>query len=179
MAEMGAGLLMAALPRITIGFDTSLRSTGIGIVAAEGNSRKALYYAPVRIPQSAPMSKALVQLDAEIGRLLDTYHPTDAALEGVFYAKNARTAMILCHARGVVVANCAKRGIPICEYSPMEIKRAVTGVGSAQKEQVQAMVARLLALTPPIQNDAADALAIALAHLNRTTGVLALQPKTL
>lgn len=165
--------------RVAIGFDTSLRSTGVGVVIAEGNARRALHYAPIRVPQTRPMSEALALLDAEVARLLERYQPTEAALEGVFYAKNARTAMILCHARGVVVANCAKRGIPICEYSPAEVKRAVTGVGSAEKAQVQAMVARILALPPPIQNDAADALAIALAHLNRTTGVLALRPKTL
>ncbi len=167
------------VPHITIGFDTSLRSTGIGILKAEGSARKALYYAPVRIPQTLPMSQALARLDAEVARLLDEYQPTEAALEGVFYAKNAKTAMILCHARGVVVANCAKRGIPVYEYSPMEVKRAVTGVGSAEKPQVQAMVARILSLPLPIQNDAADALAIALAHLNRVTGIRALQPKTL
>ncbi len=173
------GAVMAAGTRIAIGFDTSLRSTGIGVVEAEGSRRRALYYAPIRIPQSWPMSKALAHLDGEIVKLLETYRPTEAALEGVFYAKNARTAMILCHARGVVVANCAKLNIPICEYSPSEIKRAVTGIGSAEKAQVQAMVARILSLPPPIQNDAADALAIALAHLNRTSGVLALQPKPL
>ncbi len=165
--------------RVAIGFDTSLRSTGVGVVEAVGNVRRALHYAPVRVPQAVPMSEALARLDAEVARLLEAYRPTEAALEGVFYAKNARTAMILCHARGVVVANCAKRGIPVCEYSPAEVKRAVTGVGSAEKAQVQAMVARILALPPPIQNDAADALAIALAHLNRATGILALRPKTL
>ncbi len=172
-------MLPPPIQRVTIGFDTSLRSTGVGVVQAEGNARRALYYAPIRIAQTRPLSEALALLDAEIARLLEIYQPTEAALEGVFYAKNARTAMILCHARGVVVANCAKRNIPICEYSPAEVKRAVTGVGSAEKLQVQAMVARILALTPPLQNDAADALAIALAHLNRTTGVLALRPKTL
>ena len=166
-------------PRIVIGFDTSLRSTGVGIVRAEGSRREALHYAPIRVPQNLPLSGALAKLDAEVGALLDAWRPAEAALEGVFYAKNARTAMILCHARGVVVANCAKRGIPVCEYSPSEVKRAVTGVGSAEKAQVQAMVARLLALPPPVQNDAADALAIALAHLHRTTGMLALAPKTL
>lgn len=171
--------MQAPLPRIAIGFDTSLRSTGIGIVRAEGNVRKVLHYAPVKVPQSRPMSAALALLDTEVARLLDLYQPTVAAVEGVFYAKNARTAMILCHARGVVVAQCAKRGIPVCEYSPMEVKRAVTGIGSAEKAQVQSMVARILSLPLPIQNDAADALAIALAHLNRTSGILALQPKTL
>ncbi len=164
---------------VAIGFDTSLRSTGVGVVAAEGNARRALYYAPVRVPASRPMSAALAALQAEVERVLEAFAPTEAALEGVFYAKNARTAMILCHARGVVVAACARRGIPVCEYSPAEVKRAVTGVGSAEKAQVQAMVARILGLPPPIQNDAADALAIALAHLNRTTGLLPFQPKTL
>ena len=141
-----------ALPRIAIGFDTSLRSSGIGVVRAEGNARRALYYAPVRVPARLPMSAALVALDEAVNRVLDEYAPTEAALEGVFYAKNARTAMILCHARGVV---------------------------AAEKAQVQAMVARILALPPPIQNDAADALAIALAHLNRATSLLPAQTKTL
>ena len=168
-----------ALERIIIGFDTSLRSTGIGVVQVMGSARKALHYAPVRIPQARPMSQALQLLDAEVTRILDTFHPTEAALETVFYAKNARTAMILCHARGVVVMNCAKRGIPVYEYSPSEIKRAVTGTGSAEKPQVQAMVSRILALPPPIQNDAADALAIALTHIHRTTGVIALQPPSI
>lgn len=168
-----------ALERIIIGFDTSLRSTGIGVVQVMGSARKALHYAPVRIPQTRPMSQALHLLDAEVTRILDTFHPTEAALETVFYAKNARTAMILCHARGVVVMNCAKRGIPVYEYSPSEIKRAVTGTGSAEKPQVQAMVSRILALPPPIQNDAADALAIALTHIHRTTGVIALQPPSI
>lgn len=165
--------------QVAIGFDTSLRSTGIGVVEAVGNARRALHYAPVRVPANRPMSAALVMLQDEVARVLDAFAPTAAALEGVFYAKNARTAMILCHARGVVVAACARRGIPVCEYSPAEVKRAVTGVGSAEKAQVQAMVARILGLPPPIQNDAADALAIALAHLNRASGVLPFQPKTL
>lgn len=164
-----------AVERIIIGFDTSLRSTGIGVVQVIGSVRKALYYAPVRIPQSRPMSQALHLLDTEVVRVLNEFHPTEAALETVFYAKNARTAMILCHARGVVVMNCAKRGIPVYEYAPSEIKRAVTGSGAAEKTQVQAMVARILSLPPPIQNDAADALAMALTHIHRTTGVLALQ----
>ncbi len=167
------------LPRIVIGFDTSLRSTGIGIVAVQGNVYRALHYCNVHIPQSWPMSRALAHLDRTLQAVLDEYQPTEAALETVFYAKNARTAMILCHARGVVVTQCAKRDLPLSEYSPSEIKRAVTGVGSAEKAQVQAMVARILALPPPIQNDAADALAIALTHLHRSTGLLAQQVKTI
>ncbi len=167
------------MERVAIGFDTSLRSTGVGVVAAAGHRRLARYFAPIRVPAERPLSAALAMIDAEVGRILDEFQPTEAALEGVFFAKNARTSMILCHARGVVVANCAKRGIPVYEYSPSEVKRAVTGVGAAEKAQVQAMVARILTLQQPLQNDAADALAIALAHLNRVTGVLALQPKTL
>ena len=165
--------------RLAIGFDTSLRSTGIGIVRARGNSYSPIYFAPVHVPATRPMSEALLILDKEVARVLDEYKPAEAALEGVFFFKNARTSMILCHARGIVVMNCAKRGIPICEYAPTDIKRAVTGVGSAEKAQVQAMVSRILSIPPPIQNDAADALAIAIAHLNRTTGVLAKVPKLL
>jgi crossover junction endodeoxyribonuclease RuvC len=164
------------LRRIVIGFDTSLRSTGIGVIALEGLVRKPLYYGNVHIPAAWPMSRALACLDEKITEILNEFQPTEAALEGVYFAKNVRTAMILCHARGVVVTACARRQIPIAEYSPSEIKRAVTGVGAAEKQQVQAMVARILSLPPPIQNDAADALAIALTHLHRSTGVLALQP---
>lgn len=163
--------------RVIIGFDTSLRSTGVGVIAVEGNVHRALHYQHVPIPQTWPLSRALAHLDGVIQELLGTYMPTEGALETVFYAKNARTAMILCHARGVVVTQCAKHGIPLSEYSPMEIKRAVTGVGSAEKAQVQAMVARILSLPAPIQNDAADALAIALTHVHRSTGVLAQAPK--
>lgn len=170
---------MPGLERIVIGFDTSLRSTGIGVVSARGTTYRALHYAPIRVPQARPMSQALQLLNEAVGKILDDFHPTEAALETVFYAKNARTAMILCHARGVVVMNCAQRGIPVYEYSPSEIKRAVTGTGGAEKAQVQAMVSRILALPPPIQNDAADALAIALTHLHRTTGVMALQPQSI
>ncbi|MEG1788521.1 MAG: crossover junction endodeoxyribonuclease RuvC [Kiritimatiellia bacterium] len=172
---MGAFLM----DRITLGIDTSLRSTGIGIIRAEGNAHTVLYYAPIRTSPSKPMSEALAHLEIEINRLLEEWQPTEAAIEGVFYAKNAKTAMILCHARGVVVAACAKRNIPVYEYSPTEVKRAVTGVGSAEKAQVQMMVARILSIKAPLQNDAADALAIALAHLHRVTSVLTLQPKTL
>ncbi len=170
---------MAQLERVVIGFDTSLRSTGIGVVQVLGSVRRALHYAPIRVPARLPMSQALKMIDEEVARVLDEWKPSEAALETVFYAKNARTAMILCHARGVVVMNCAKRGIPVFEYSPAEIKRAVTGTGAAEKTQVQAMVSRLLSLPPPIQNDAADALAMALTHIHRTTGVLALQPESI
>lgn len=168
--------MQTPLRRVIIGFDTSLRSTGIGIIALEGSVRKPLYYGNVHIPQAWPMSRALAHLNQKIKALLEEFHPTEAALEGVYYAKNVRTSMILCHARGVVVAACACAEIPIAEYSPSEIKRAVTGVGSAEKSQVQAMVARILSLPPPLQNDAADALAIALTHIHRLTGVRALQP---
>lgn len=168
--------MSSIVSRIVIGFDTSLRSTGIGVIEIEGTLRKPLYYTNVHIPQAWPMSRALAHLDAKVSEVLETFQPTEAALEGVYYAKNVRTSMILCHARGVIVTACARRQVPIAEYSPSEIKRAVTGKGSAEKCQVQAMVSRILSLPPPLQNDAADALAIALTHLHRTTGVLAFQP---
>ena len=89
------------------------------------------------------------------------------AVEGVFYAKNVRTSIILGHARGAILLAATMRDLPVSEYSPAEIKNAVSGTGRATKEQVQFMVQRLLRLKePPRPNDAADGVAVALCHAN-------------
>lgn len=100
-------------------------------------------------------------------------------MEGTFFAKNAKTAMILGQARGVVLAACARAGLPVFEYSPRAVKQAVTGTGTARKEQVGRMVVRLLGLTDLPQEDAGDALAIALCHTHQRTLPEALRSKPL
>lgn len=167
------------MDRVVIGVDTSLRSTGIGVVRAEGTRRIPLYYGTIRTAANIPMTGALKNIAISFDELLDTWIPTEVAVEGIFYGKNAKTMMILCHARGVILAACAKRDIPVYEYEPRTVKSAVTGYGSAEKAQVQAMMGRIFSITEPIQNDAADALAIALTHLNKITGVAALAPHTI
>ncbi len=161
------------LPRIVLGIDTSLRSTGIGIIEAQGSRIIPLCHGRIRNPASLSLSQCLVRIHDEITALLEKHTPTEAAVEGIFYGKNPRTMMILCHARGVVIRACAARAIPVFEYEPRTVKQAIAGTGAAEKHQIQMMIGRLLSLREEIPEDAADALAIALTHLHKTTGIRA------
>ena len=144
--------------------DTSLRSTGIGILDAAGSRLVPVYYGTIKNPAGRPLSACLLHLQDEIDKLIRAHEPQAVAIEGIFYAKNVKTMLILAHARGVIVAQCARMGLSVYEYEPRRVKMAVAGFGGAEKEQVQKMVKTLLALDEEPQNDAADALAIALTH---------------
>ncbi len=98
--------------------------------------------------------------------------PDEVVVEGTFFSKNANTAMILGEARGVVIAECASRDIPVYEYSPRKVKLAVVGTGTASKQQVAHMIQRMMGLIEVPQNDAADALAIAMCHLHNSNAIL-------
>lgn len=154
-----------------LGIDASLRSTGVGVIDAFGSRLLPVYYAAIRNPPTRPLSAALITLQDEVARLIESYRPQAAAFEAIFYAKNVKTMLILSHARGVLVAQCARMGLPVYEYEPRRVKMAVTGNGAAQKQQVQKMVKVLLALPEEPQHDAADALAIAITHLHAKTAV--------
>lgn len=160
---------------IVLGIDTSLRSTGYAVVEKKGNSFSVLDYGNIKNKQSLLLSECLVRIRAKIGVLVDSYSPHAVAVEGVFFAKNAKTAMILGHARGTAIEVCSSKGLHVYEYAPRKVKLAVTGVGTAQKLQVQSMVARFVGITDKIQEDAADAMAIAICHLNNSSGVAVFQ----
>ncbi|MGN0827147.1 MAG: crossover junction endodeoxyribonuclease RuvC [Kiritimatiellia bacterium] len=149
-----------------LGIDTSLRSSGYGLVRQSGSRFEALAWGRIANPPTRPFSTCLTVLADALDGLIANYSPDAVAIEGIFYAKNVRTMMLLCHARGVVVERAARAGLPVYEYEPRKVKSAVTGVGSAQKIQIQKMMQTLLALPELPQNDAADALAIALTHLH-------------
>ena len=120
----------------------------------------------MRTTASAPLSTRLHEIHAEVTLLIARHRPDCVAVEDVFYARNVRTTLVLGHARGVVLLAAEQAGIPIAEYPPAEIKKAVVGNGAASKEQVQFMVAQLLRLrAAPHPTDAADGVATALAHL--------------
>jgi crossover junction endodeoxyribonuclease RuvC len=157
-----------------LGIDTSLRSTGVGVVESRGSGLKALNWLVIRNGQSLRVSECLRNLQHELQRLVSETRPDIAALEGSFYFKNARTAMVLGQARGVAISVCASAGIPVFEYAPRRVKQAVVGFGAASKEQVQAMVKRILSLDVEPPEDAADALALAICHLNARTPIEAL-----
>ena len=162
-----------------IGIDTSLRSTGVAVVEARGSSLVPVEYGTIRTAQQKPLSECLVNLHGGLTALIDRTSPTAVALEGVFFSKNVRTAVVLGEARGTAIAACAVKRLPVCEYAPRRVKQAIVGFGSASKAQVRKMVMTLLALEEEPQEDAGDALAIAICHLHSTTRVTALEPKTI
>lgn len=147
-----------------LGVDTSLRCTGLGLIQVRGSSFAVVEQALVKNPAAWPLSRCLAHLHAAIGEMLERGQPGVVAIEGVFFCKNVRTAVILGEARGVVIAACATAGVPVCEYSPRRVKQAVVGFGGAGKEQVTRMVTSILGLRETPAEDAADALAIAICH---------------
>lgn len=154
----------AAGPVRILGVDTSLRSTGLATVESEGASLRFVDCRPIRNPARFSLPQCLVNIAETLERYLDEFRPDEVAMEGIFFCKNARTSLVLGHARGVVVATCARRGLPMAEYPPARVKQAVTGTGRATKEQMQRMMQRSFGLPDLPQEDAADALAIATAH---------------
>ena len=119
---------------------------------------------PIRNPSRLTLPECLANIAETLERYIDEFRPDEVAMEGIFFCKNARTSLVLGHARGVVVATCARRKLPMAEYPPARVKQAVTGTGRATKDQMQRMMQRVFGLPELPQEDSADALAIALAH---------------
>ncbi|HRR33318.1 MAG TPA: crossover junction endodeoxyribonuclease RuvC [Kiritimatiellia bacterium] len=161
-------------PIRVLGIDTSLRSTGVGILDAVGSRLVPVHFGTVKNPAGRPLSDCLLHLQHEIEKLIREHEPQAVAIEGVFYAKNVKTLLVLSHARGAIIAQCARMGLPVYEYEPRRVKLAVVGTGGAQKEQIQKMVKTLLNLPDMPQNDAADALALAITHLHNRSPITAL-----
>ncbi len=149
-----------------MGIDTSLRSTGIGVVEATGSR---LQYVDCGFLKTTPKllhSECLKIIADGINKIIEETKPDAISIEGSFFYKNAKTAMVLGEARGVAIATCAAHGLPIYEYAPRRVKQAVVGFGNADKHQVAKMVMTLLNLQEQPQSDAADALAIAICHIH-------------
>ena len=126
--------------------------------------------AQLRWPRRIPFLKNSRIIHAELGALIALHRPDCVAIENLFHAINARSALKLGHARGVAMLAAVEAGVPIVEYTPAEVKQSVVGYGRAEKRQVQSMVQLLLGLAePPSPFDAADALAIAVCHLHRVS----------
>ena len=152
---------------VILGIDPGTAITGYGVISEAEGGPRALAYGVIRTPAKQELSKRLVTIYAELNDLLDAHHPDAVAVEEVFFSKNARTALSVGHARGVVLLAVARREIPLFHYKPTQVKQAVTGYGGADKRQIQEMMRMLLGLEDiPRPDDAADALAIALCHLN-------------
>ena len=160
-----------------LGVDTSLRCSGYGIVESRGSKLVALEHGVIATPASQPHSVCLTRLDTELRKIIARARPEAASIEGIFFCKNIKTAVVLGEARGVVIAACAGAGLPVFEYAPRREKQAVVGVGSAHKSQVGRMIKALLGLAEEPQEDAADALAMAICHIHCASRIAAVQPE--
>ncbi len=159
-----------------LGIDASLRGTGLAVIDQEGSRSAALHWEVVKIPAAAPHSECLRRIRERMDSVLAAHAPDAAAVEGGFFFKNAKVAMVLGEVRGVVIASCAAAGVPVFEYSPRRAKQNVTGWGAAPKEQVARMVTSVLGLADPPPPDAADAFALALCHAQSSRGLIRSEP---
>lgn len=158
---------------VVLGVDPGTAITGFGVVARHGQGLTALDYGVITPPGGAEPGPAaaasrLQCLYEEMSRLIDRTRPDLVVVEELFFSRNVTTAIGVGQARGVILLAAAQAGVPVAEYTPMEVKMAVTGYGRADKRQVQAMVRALLGLAAPVRpDDAADALAVAVCGHNR------------
>lgn len=150
-----------------LGIDPSSVATGYGLIASEDGEAVVLAYGTIKPPPRAALAAKLLEIKAGLERLIAELKPDEAAIENPFYARNIKTAITLGQVRGAVLVAVAGAGTPLFEYSPLEIKKAVTGYGQAEKSQVGAMIRALLRIDDErMEEDAADALACAFCHHN-------------
>ncbi|MBL8959898.1 MAG: crossover junction endodeoxyribonuclease RuvC [Gemmatimonadetes bacterium] len=149
---------------LILGVDPGTAVTGYGLVRLGDRATPRLVECGViRTRAQDPLAPRLLEISTALRDIIDRCRPDAMAVEDIFYARNVRTTVVLGHARGVILLAGAQAGLDVHEFPPAEIKKAVTGTGSATKEQVQFMVARLLRLaSPPSPADASDAVAVAL-----------------
>ena len=148
-----------------LGIDPGSQRTGVGIVDADATGRAThVFHGALLLLGNAGFAQRLKQIFVELGAIIDQHRPDEVAIERVFMAKNADSALKLGQARGAALCAAVSRDLPVSEYAAKEIKSAIVGTGSADKRQVQHMVRMLLKIPGAVQSDAADALAIALTH---------------
>ncbi|MDD4801387.1 MAG: crossover junction endodeoxyribonuclease RuvC [Syntrophomonas sp.] len=152
---------------LVLGIDPGTATTGYGLVKYEGGKETLLRYGVIKTSPSQEMPQRLVKINREYTDLLEEFNPDAVAIEQLFHHKNAKTVISVAQSRGVLLMTAAVKGIQIAEYTPLQVKQAVTGYGNAEKKQIQIMVQKILALDKlPQPDDAADALAIAICYLH-------------
>jgi crossover junction endodeoxyribonuclease RuvC len=152
------------------GIDPGSDRTGYGCVETDGSRHRIVTCGAIATPGHPSFAHKLLTIHQQLTALLERCRPDCVAVEDLFHAVNARSALKLGHARGVAMLAAVEAGLPVAEYTPAAIKRAVVGYGRAEKHQVQRMVMLMLGLThPPSPHDAADALAVAICHVHSLT----------
>jgi len=152
---------------LVLGIDPGTAITGYGLVKGEGDDLTLVAYGAITTSSDWPLPERLQRIYRELKAVIEDQQPTAVAVEELFFSKNVRTALSVGQARGVALLAAANAGLPIHEYTPLQVKQAIAGYGRATKDQVQQMVRMLLDLdSVPQPDDAADAIAIAICHIH-------------
>lgn len=149
-----------------LGIDPGSHVTGYGVIDKSGNYLRHVTHGEIKARRNSLLSEVLMDIFRELGAVIAENNPQTVSLENIFYGKNVRSLIRQAQVRGVVIYACAARGLPVFEYSPLEVKKAVVGYGRAEKRQVQMMVKAILNLSSVPPADAADALAVAICQAN-------------
>ena len=156
-----------------MGIDPGVATIGFGVVDADRGRQQLVRYGVITTPAGIPLSSRLYQISQDMSELIGLFHPDEVAVEELFFTKNITTGIAVAHGRGVILLELERSGVPVYEYTPMQVKQAVAGYGKADKRQVMAMTARLLKMREiPRPDDAADALALAICHARAATSLL-------
>lgn len=156
-----------------LGIDPGIATIGFGLVEAERGQVKMITYGAITTPAGLPLSRRLYQISQDMEELIGTLKPDVISVEELFFNTNITTGIAVAHGRGVILCAAEKCGIPLFEYTPSQVKLAITGYGKAEKRQVMDMTRRLLHLKAvPRPDDAADALGLALCHARSSTSRL-------
>ncbi|MDE3099987.1 MAG: crossover junction endodeoxyribonuclease RuvC [Verrucomicrobiota bacterium] len=168
-----AGASTTLMPRrhnVILGVDPSLRGTGFGVIRLAAPFPAVLAQGTISCPRHWARSRCLAAIFRDLTTAMERYRPTVCAMEGLFFAQNLKTAIVMGEARGAALASVAGFGVEVFEIAPRRLKQAMVGYGAAQKTAVGAMVQRMLNLPEPPAPDAADALALALAYAHEAAG---------
>jgi crossover junction endodeoxyribonuclease RuvC len=150
----------------TLGIDPGSRVTGYGVVEQEGGRIVRLDHGEIRMKNGEPFTRCLSRIFEELTGVIDRTKPDAVAIEDIFFGKNVKSLIKQGHVRGVALLAASRCGLPVHEYTPLEVKKAVVGYGRAEKQQVQMMIRTILRLPKTLSEDASDALAVAVCHTN-------------
>lgn len=148
-----------------LGIDPGIAIVGFGLIEAERGQTRLLNYGAITTPAGLPLARRLVQIEQDMDELIAQLKPDAIAVEELFFSNNITTGIAVAHGRGIILCTAEKSGVPLYEYTPMQVKQAITGYGKAVKKQIQEMTRIMLHLeSVPKPDDTADALGMAIAH---------------
>lgn len=156
-----------------LGIDPGVATVGFGVIDTDNGTQTMVQYGAITTRAGLPLATRLVQIGDDMEELIRRFKPDEISVEELFFSKNITTGIAVAHGRGIILYTAEKAGVPVYEYTPMQVKQAVVGYGLAEKRQVMDMTRRLLKLKAiPKPDDAADALALAICHARSATSLL-------